>query len=189
MQILRRAGYRQMPWKNGQGLTEEVLTFPEGSTVDAFDWRISIAHVGADGPFSLFPGIDRTIALLDGAGLILDLPDETEQLLSPGGKPFAFPGEWDISSRNVDGGTMDLNIMTRRGRATHRLTRQRLEAGAALIASTTTVLIVNAPATLDASGVAISLQRFEGLLISSGEMIAATGSGADCLVAELFAAA
>jgi environmental stress-induced protein Ves len=185
MQILRRAAYRRMPWKNGQGLTEEVLTFPEGSAVDAFDWRISIAHVGADGPFSLFPGIDRTIALLDGTGLILDLPDETEKLLSPGGEPFPFPGEWDISSRNVDGGTMDLNVMSRRGRSVHRLTRQSLEAGEALIAAMTTVLIVNAPARFDAAGVPVTLERFEGIHLAGGEAIAAVGQSVECLIAEL----
>lgn len=169
MQILRRAGYRQMPWKNGQGLTEEVLTFPEGSAVDAFDWRISIAHVGADGPFSLFPGIDRTIALLDGAGLILDLPDETEHLLSPGGGPFAFPGEWEISSRNVNGGTMDLNIMTRRSRYKHRMTRRVLEPGATLSAVQRKILVPMSAGSVRLDTDDLVFDRFDCLILNAGE--------------------
>ena len=169
MKILRRAGYRQMPWKNGQGLTEEVLTFPESSAVDAFDWRISIAHVGADGPFSLFPGIDRTIALLEGAGLILDLPDESEHLLSPGGTPFPFPGEWQISSRNVNGGTMDLNVMTRRGRFAHRMERLVFEAESRITAKSIRFLVPASAGSIMTQTEEVRFGPFDCLMIEDGE--------------------
>ena len=61
MRILRAPDYRVMPWKNGGGTTTEVAVSPEGAGLDHFDWRISMARVEQDGPFSTFPGIDRTL--------------------------------------------------------------------------------------------------------------------------------
>ena len=69
--VLRAADHRTMPWKNGGGSTTEIAAAPDGAGIDAFDWRVSMAVVAADGPFSEFPGIDRTLSILDGSGLIL----------------------------------------------------------------------------------------------------------------------
>src|SRR3546814_10305481 len=69
MQVLRAAAHRVMPWKNGGGSTTEVAVAPDGAGLDEFDWRISMAVVGADGPFSGFPGVDRTLAVPARAGL------------------------------------------------------------------------------------------------------------------------
>ena len=59
------------PWKNGGGTTRQVACWPPGAGSDDFDWRVSIATIAASGPFSTFPGIDRTIMLLDGPGVHL----------------------------------------------------------------------------------------------------------------------
>lgn len=162
MQILRHQDYLRMPWKNGLGITEEVIAHPPGSDLADFGWRLSIAHVGADGPFSVFAGIDRSIALLDGDGLFLDLPDHTMQL-DPGGEPFAFSGDLEISSRNKAGPTIDLNIMTRRGQFEHRMTRI---GGAASIeiAKPRTILVFNAPASVSCREGTSRMGRFDALL-------------------------
>ncbi len=57
------AGRVERPWKNGGGMTADVAASPPGAGMDGFDWRVSIARVEADGPFSVFPGVDRTMAL------------------------------------------------------------------------------------------------------------------------------
>ena len=69
MQILRAANYKVMPWKNGLGSTTEIAIFPANAKLDDFDWRVSMAQVTSDGPFSSFPGIDRTLLVIDGAGI------------------------------------------------------------------------------------------------------------------------
>src|SRR6185369_11614525 len=69
--LLTPSDYRPMPWKNGGGRTIEIAVHPVGATLDAFQWRVSIADIERDGPFSRFPGIDRTIVLLEGAGMHL----------------------------------------------------------------------------------------------------------------------
>ncbi len=58
---------RKMPvnlWRNGAGETREICCFPP-ETRD-FNWRASIASIASNGEFSLFPGVDRVITLLEG---------------------------------------------------------------------------------------------------------------------------
>lgn len=125
MLILRAADHRVMPWKNGGGSTTEVALFPAAAGLDTFDWRVSMAGVSEDGPFSRFPGIERTLALLDGAGLVLEVEDRPPVTLAHQGEAASFPGDAATGARLIDGPILDLNVMTRRGRFTHRLAFHR----------------------------------------------------------------
>lgn len=108
---------RPQPWKNGGGQTREIATHPPGAGFDDFEWRLSVADVARDGPFSAFAGIDRTIVLLQGAGMrLLYSGNGVEQLLDRPGAAFAFAGEMPIEAQLVAGATRDFNVMTRRGR-------------------------------------------------------------------------
>lgn len=188
MRIVRRDSYRRMPWKNGQGLTEEVAAFPEGSGVDGFDWRLSIARVDADGPFSLFPGIDRTIALLEGEGLALDLPDGRTVTLSPGGPPLAFPGEWTVSGRNLGGPTVDLNVMTRRGRCIHEMRRLPLDGERHVRAEGVTLLVVGADCAVTGKTGRAELSRLDAVMLDAGEeVLLAAAAPCDVWMASLSA--
>ena len=44
------------PWKNGGGVTREIAKGAAAGPDDDWGWRISIAEVERDGPFSTFPG-------------------------------------------------------------------------------------------------------------------------------------
>ncbi|MGO4329872.1 HutD family protein [Cupriavidus sp. 2TAF22] len=104
------------PWKNGGGVTREIAAFPPGAGMDTFLWRVSVADIAADGPFSAFPGIDRQIVLLDGAGVRLLADDGSfDHRLDAVGVPFAFAGERGVQATLIDGATRDFNVMTRRG--------------------------------------------------------------------------
>ena len=59
------------PWKNGGGVTREIVCSPPGAGMEGFDWRVSIATIDKPGPFSAFAGVDRVIMLLDGTGVRL----------------------------------------------------------------------------------------------------------------------
>ena len=114
--VIRGADLVASPWKNGGGVTREVAAFPEGASMDAFAWRVSIADVAQAGPFSRFAGVDRTLVLLDGAGMILDEGDRTHTLKAP--LDIArFAGESAIDASLVDGATRDFNLMVRRDAA------------------------------------------------------------------------
>jgi len=108
------------PWKNGGGVTREVAAFPPGTGMDSFDWRVSIADVGTDGPFSIFPDIDRTLTILSGAGIALDMGGDTLRLLP--GRPVSFPGDQPAAATLLDGPVTDLNVMSRRGKIAHKVT-------------------------------------------------------------------
>jgi len=108
------------PWKNGAGVTREVAAFPPGSGLDSFDWRVSIADVGEDGPFSLFPGIDRTLTILSGDGITLEVAGRPSQL-RPGGQPHSFPGDQPAGCALLGGPVVDLNVMSRRSEIAHKV--------------------------------------------------------------------
>ena len=123
MHIIRAADCLVMPWKNGGGTTTEIAVAPEGASLNDFDWRISMAHVGQDGPFSSFPGIDRTLSVLTGAGITLAFGDGERVRLDRGSAPYPFAADRAVDGVLVDGPIDDLNVMSRRGRWRHRVER------------------------------------------------------------------
>ncbi|TNM61667.1 HutD/Ves family protein [Aliirhizobium smilacinae] len=123
MRILRAADHKRMPWKNGKGETVEIAVFPDGATVDTFDWRVSMAPVVSDGPFSIFECIDRTLSILTGEGMMLSVEGLAPILLGPKSPPFSFRGDAKTEAVLQAGPITDLNVMTRRGHFSHRVTR------------------------------------------------------------------
>lgn len=110
------------PWKNGGGVTREIVCQPPGAHMANFDWRVSIAHIASDGPFSAFPGIDRVITLLSGGGVhLLGDGDPVDHRLDTPLAPFAFAGEAAIHARLLAGDCHDFNVMTRRSKCTASL--------------------------------------------------------------------
>ena len=112
-----------MPWKNGLGATTELLIDPPGATLaGGFLWRLSMADVAASGPFSPFPGVDRTLMLLAGGGMELDHGDHGRQLLARPLEPVSFSGDWSTHGRLLAGPCRDFNVLSARGKVRHELT-------------------------------------------------------------------
>ena len=127
MRILRAGNYRRMKWKNGGGETTEVAVFPEDAGLDDFGWRVSMARVESAGPFSLFPGVDRTLSILDGKGIMLDIEGRLPVTLTEGSEPYRFAADVAAHAGLVAGPVTDLNVMTRRGRHAHRVARYEVD--------------------------------------------------------------
>lgn len=123
MRILRADGHKVMPWKNGLGVTREVALEPAPVPDAPFLWRLSLASIRGSGPFSAFPGIDRTIVALSGEPVRLIVDGKEAVTLRALGEPFAFAGEAAVEALSDGGETTDLNIMTLRGLAAHEMTR------------------------------------------------------------------
>jgi environmental stress-induced protein Ves len=121
---LRAADYRAMPWKNGQGMTREIAREPADGE---FLWRLSIAEVAASGDFSLFPGYDRTITLIEGAGMRLAFEEAPAQAILARFEPFDFSGDWHCRCSLVAGPVRDFNLMVDRRRARGRTEVLRLD--------------------------------------------------------------
>lgn len=122
IEILKASDRKPMPWKNGGGETIEIAVHPADASLETFDWRLSIATVAVDGPFSTFAGIDRTIAVLTGDGMDMRIDGEPQRL-TPETAPFPFQGDSKTEAWLIGGPVRDLNIMSRRTTLRHRMER------------------------------------------------------------------
>ena len=183
VRVVRNADLVRVPWKNGGGTTAEVAAFPEAAGFDAFGWRVSMADVASDGPFSAFPGIDRTLIVVEGAGLELDVEGASYRLDASSPK-LSFSGDDATIGRLLAGPIRDLNVMTRRGRFRHRM--RFVESGVALLAeSTGTAFIVAFDGSFDVTleGEIHSLQVLDALILDgTQDLIQLSGNGRAILV-------
>lgn len=104
-------------WQNDGGWTREIAR----GGGEAWDWRISVADVEGDGPFSRFPGIERELLIVSGDGVALDFADGRRYRLTPQQPHLRFAGEAVIHSRLLGGAVRDFNLMWRRDRIDARL--------------------------------------------------------------------
>ena len=114
LNVLRAADRAVQPWKNGGGKTREVLAAPASGSAGDFDWRVSMAEVAVPGPFSSFPGIDRTLKVLEGRLELTFADPAAVHILTPQTAALDFPGDVAVTGRPVDGPVLDLNLMVRR---------------------------------------------------------------------------
>jgi environmental stress-induced protein Ves len=165
LNIIRATDWTTTPWKNGGGSTTEIAAEPAGASLDTFDWRISMAQIAADGPFSEFPGIDRTLSVVKGTGLSLTIGDNAPVILDRRSGAISFAGELATSAHLTSGATTDLNVMTRRQRFSHRVRR------------------IWEPASHDFDGadIAVVLSLNEGMKVNT-ERAAATLSTGDAAI-------
>ncbi|GHG86274.1 HutD/Ves family protein [Pseudodonghicola xiamenensis] len=112
-QLLRAAERPFTPWKNGGGLTAEVLCVPQGAGFDAFDWRISTARVTQSGPFSIFPGVERSLSVIAGGAMILHFGDGADITISRQSEAVAFSGSRPCEAELQGEPLLDLNVMVR----------------------------------------------------------------------------
>ena len=125
LQIAPLAGAAAQPWRNGGGVTRELLAWP-ASAGDDWALRVSVAQIESDGPFSAFPGIDRWFAVVEGAGVTLQFEPDTHRL-TPDSRPLFFDGGTAPGCALIDGATLDLNLMVRRDAGSAEMQRARPE--------------------------------------------------------------
>lgn len=130
IQIISPAQWQTQRWQNGGGITHQLCRQDDEL---GMLWRVSVAEVACDGPFSRFDNIDRVIMLLDGAGFSLQGVGANPQVLNKSLEPFAFAGEAPIHCSLIDGAVRDFNLMTRRGALTASLEVLRLNSEAQIL--------------------------------------------------------
>jgi len=106
--------FARQPWRNGGGFTTQLAVHAEGGE---WIWRLSVAEVAESGPFSDFSGFDRTLLLVDGAGMELSVEGQAPVRLQQESAPFTFDGGAPTRCRLLGGPVRDLNLMVARGRA------------------------------------------------------------------------
>ena len=115
MQIIRKSSFTATPWKNGGGVTHEVMRVPARG--DSFRWRVSVAHIDASGPFSDFAHYHRKMVLLRGTGVALKFADGSHRELRQIGELVEFDGGVPTYCELLGGPCVDLNLMV--SKSTH----------------------------------------------------------------------
>lgn len=103
MRVLDPACVPPVPWANGAGLTRPLVAEAH--------WRLSVADLTRDAPFSVFPDVERLFLPL--GAVTLDIDGTRVDLEAH--EPVRFGGESRVSAR-LRVPTRVLNVFTRRGR-------------------------------------------------------------------------
>lgn len=140
IELIRYAQCARQRWRNDGGWTREIARSNDG---DDWAWRLSIAEVERDGPFSRFEGVDREIVLLSGTGMVLDFGSELEVALTPSSPRWRFAGEATVDCRLPDGSTRDFNLMWRRGLAEADLSLRDHEGESTVFAAAGETLVLH----------------------------------------------
>ena len=107
--LVRSTEVAAQPWRNGGGITRELLAWPPGP-----DWRLrlSLADIASSGPFSSFAGVQRWFVVLEGDGVELTIDGQTRRQ-TQGDPPLRFSGDAQTDCKLLAGASRDLNLMLR----------------------------------------------------------------------------
>ena len=174
--IVRFADLPVVPWRNGGGVTREVVA-SGGSGLADFDWRISIADVDAPGAFSALPGVERVITVVEGERMDL-MVDGVEHVLSLY-EPFTFDGASRTSCSLPAGPTRDLNVMTRMDRLSAAVAIRDLSSTRpmAVAGSQVLVLLTGSAVVAGADGTRATLHPLDAVCPSGSHVRLVIGSG------------
>lgn len=182
MQIRRFRDARSMKWTNGTGTTHELVRYPPEQA--DFDWRLSIAEVSQDGPFSQLIGIDRTIVFCQGPRMTLNVDGHSVDLEI--GEPFQFSGDSRTTCQVPDGSTRDLNVMTNRRTTVAETTKVHVDGNQSVnFSSPESALIALTPGvTLDANPFPspLEISTFDAVLSCGTARVSLSGIGTLLLV-------
>ncbi|MGB9109289.1 MAG: HutD family protein [Telluria sp.] len=168
--LIPYAALNPAPWKNGGGSTTQIAVFPPDAGFEEFDWRVSLATILEDGAFSEFPGVERTLALVDGPGMTLEVDGE-QILLSKADPVAAFDGESRVVAKLNRGASTDFNVMTRSERCYHQFGRRMLSGDSRFVArAPVTVLFLADGDSLElcSDQQRINMVRYDAVLLDQG---------------------
>lgn len=165
--LLSRASREVRPWKNNCGVSEDIIVSPTAGASRDPSWRVALATVDRDVPFSSFQGMDRILMPIGPAGMELTVDGELKRL--PRYSVLSFPGEASVAAHNVRAPSQDINVMVDRRAGTAALSRRYVVGSTPLRAPAEreVVVIVALAPTL----------RFNGKPLRVGDAILLEGDG------------
>lgn len=160
------ADFTVMPWKNGGGTTTELAR----DTADAdYGWRLSIAAIAGSGPFSVFPGMQRIITVLEGGGMRLTVDGKASRDLLPF-DAYPFDGGGSTECALLQGPIRDFNLIHRQDSFSSRAEWFNLPDARTFLSAADTVLIYSSGAETvvqTSAGAGITLGRDELLRLDN----------------------
>ncbi len=174
MKIQRRAEHTPMPWANGRGTSYEIAS--NRNSEGLWTWRLAMAPVNEDGPFSRIECVNRSLVVVEGVGMNLSVDRKKVQC-----EPLQvvqFRGEAITEASLIDGPILDINLMVRRNDATGTMqiidhAEQTLEASIVVATSGSAMVICD--------GAEVNLDQYDALIECDAHKISLK-SGTVCAV-------
>ena len=165
---LPASGYTAMPWRNGAGVTHEIaIDDTPGDSAAPFRWRLSMADLAGDGPFSEIADVDRILVLLAGDDVRLVI-DGADPATLGRHEAIAFPGDVPTSLTMAPGAGRDLNLMWDRTRAEGAVEVLAVGDERSLDAPVAFAIALGGPAEVVVGGEAFALGEQDALRIDDG---------------------
>jgi environmental stress-induced protein Ves len=161
-----------MPWANGRGTSYEIAS--DRNAAGKWTWRVAIAPVVVDGPFSSLPGVDRKLVVIEGKGMVLEIDGKNRECLPR--DVVQFSGDAVTSARLMDGPIVDLGLMTVRGSVTGSMAVVNL---AGDMIGSRIIVALSEKVEIEAEGTAYLLERLDAVFQED--------EGAICLIGGVIA--
>ena len=163
-----------MPWANGRGTSYEIAS--DRIESGEWTWRLAMAPVNEDGPFSRIECVNRSLAVVEGAGMLLSVDRKKLQCLPM--QVVRFRGDAITEATLTDGPIMDINLMMRRKEADGEMA---IVSDAGVLGGASIVVAVDGSAQLKCGDSVIELDRHDSMLECDGETVSLV-SGTVCVV-------
>ena len=174
MKIQRNSEHVAMPWANGRGTSYEIAS--DRGSDDQWSWRLAMAPVNEDGPFSRIDCVNRSLVVVEGAGMVLSV--DRKKLQCAPLQVVQFRGEAVTDALLLDGPITDINLMIRRNDADGEL---RIVHQPGALASASIIVAVNGPARVQCDETLTMLERHDAMLECDANSLVLIG-GSVCVV-------
>jgi environmental stress-induced protein Ves len=164
-----------MPWANGRGTSYEIVS--DRNESDEWTWRLAMAPVNEDGPFSRIECVNRFLAVIQGNGMLLSVDRKKIQCRPM--QVVRFRGDAITDAMLTDGPITDINLMIRRKEADGEMT---IVAEAGQLRGASIVVAIGGSAQVQCGDSAIALEPHDSILECDGETVSLV-SGTVCVVA------
>lgn len=163
-----------MPWANGRGTSYEIAS--DRNEAGEWTWRLAMAPVNEDGPFSRIECVNRSLAVVEGVGMLLSVDRKKLQCLPM--QVVRFRGDAVTEAALTDGPIMDINLMVRRKEAEGEMA---MVSDAGLLNDVSIVVAVGGSAQVKSGDSIIELERHDSVLECDADSISLV-SGTVCVV-------
>ena len=163
-----------MPWANGRGTSYEIAS--NRNSEGLWTWRLAMAPVNEDGPFSRIECVNRSLVVVEGAGMKL-LVDRKNVQCEPL-QVVQFRGEAVTEASLIDGPILDINLMVRRNDAIG--TMQIIDHAEQLLEASM-VVAISGPAVVICDDAEVRLEQYDALIECDAHKVSLK-SGTVCAV-------
>ena len=163
-----------MPWANGRGTSYEIAS--DRSDAGEWTWRLAMAPVNEDGPFSRIECVNRFLAVVEGAGMLLSV--DRKKLQCKPMQVVRFRGDAITEAALTDGPITDINLMIRRKEAEGEMA---VVSDSGLLNEASIIVALGGSAQVKCGDSTIELERHDSILECDAETISLI-SGTVCVV-------